>query len=309
MPPGARRRRHVLALLAIVVTVVLWAASSITAKALSTSGLVIVFWRLWFAIPLLWLTMLPRAMRRHLGREWLRGSVIGGVIFNVHQVLYFTSLKLTTVADVTIIGALQPVLVLLVAGPLFGERASAGAIAWSAVAFAGTVIVMLGAVHAPTWSFAGDVLALLNLFAFTAYFLASKRICETVGAWEYVVGMTTVSGVVMVPVALATHQRLAQPTAWEWAVLLAIAIFPGTLGHVFLNWAHAYVPAFVSSMVLLAVPIIATAGAAVLIDEPVSTMQIVGGTIVLGAIAIIVASGRGRDAAVLVESAALGEAP
>ncbi len=301
--------RQLLAVLAIVATVVMWASSSVAIKAVSTSGLVTVLYRLWFAIPPLWLTMLPRPMRRRLGRDWLRGSVVGGLLFSVHQVLYFTSLKLTTVADVTIIGALQPALVLLVAGPLFEERASPGAIAWSAVAFVGTIVVVLGAAHAPTWSLLGDVLALVNLFAFTAYFLVSKRIRETVGAWEYVVGMTTVSGVVMLLVTLATHQSFGNLAAWEWGILVAIAIFPGTLGHVFTNWAHAYVPAFVSSMILLAVPIIATAGAAVVLDEPVSALQIVGGAIVLVAIGIIVASSRRRDAEVLAESAALSEAP
>jgi drug/metabolite transporter (DMT)-like permease len=301
--------RQLLALLAIVATVVMWGASSVAIKAVSTTGLVTALYRLWFSIPPLWLTMLPRTMRRRVGREWLRGSVIGGLLFSVHQVLWFMSIKLTTVADVTIIGALQPVLVLLVAGPLFGERASSGAIAWSAVAFVGTIIVVLGATHAPTWSLLGDVLALANLFAFTAYFLGSKRIRETVGAWEYVVGMTTVAGVVMLLVTLATHQDFGNPTAWEWCILVGIAIFPGTLGHVLVNWAHEHVPAFVSSMILLAVPIIATAGAAVVLDEAVSALQIGGGAIVLVAIAIIVATSRRRDADVLAESAALGEVP
>ena len=309
VPSRPREHHRFLALLAIVVTVLMWGASSVAIKAVSTTGLVTALYRLWFSIPPLWLTMLPRSMRRRLGRAWLRGSVIGGVLFSIHQVLWFVSIKLTTVADVTIIGALQPVLVLLVAGPLFGERASGGAIAWSAVAFVGTLIVVLGARHAPSWSLLGDGLAVLNLFAFTAYFLGSKRIRETVGAWEYVVGMTTVSGVIILLVTLATHQGLGNPTAWEWALLVGIAIFPGTLGHVLINWAHEHVPAFVSSMILLAVPIIATAGAAALLDEPVSALQIAGGMIVLVAIAIIVITSRRREADVLVESAALGEVP
>jgi len=121
--------------------------------------------------------------------------------------------------------------------------------------------------------------------------------------------MTTVAGVVMLLVTLATHQDFGNPTAWEWCILVGIAIFPGTLGHVLVNWAHEHVPAFVSSMILLAVPIIATAGAAVVLDEPVSALQVVGGAIVLVAIGIIVASSRRRDAEVLAESAALSEAP
>ena len=116
------------------------------------------------------------SMRRRLTRDWLIGSLIGGGLFALHQVLFFTSLKLTTVADVSLIGALQPPLVLAVAGPMFGELATRRAIGWSLVAVSGTVLVVLLAAGTPGWSPLGDAMAVGNLLAFTAYFLASKRI-------------------------------------------------------------------------------------------------------------------------------------
>ena len=287
----------------------MWGTSGIAIKAVSTSGLVTASYRLWFAIPPLWLTMLAPSMRRRLDREWLRASLGGGLLFSLHQILFFTSLKLTSVANVTIIGALQPVLVLLVAGPLFGERATRAAVAWSAVAFAGTVLVVVGASHTSNWSLRGDLLAGLNLFAFTAYFLASKRFRERVGVWEYVVGMTTVAGIVVALTTFAAGQAHGSPALWEWAVLAGIAVFPGTLGHLLANWAHAHVSAFVASMMLLAVPVIATAGAFLALGEDVGSLQIAGSVVVLGAIAIIVRSARRAAAEALVESVAGGEAP
>src|SRR5690606_5853740 len=116
------------------------------------------------------------------------------------------SLKLTSVTDVTIIGALQPALVLLLSGPLFGEAAAARSVAWSAIAFAGTALVVLGAERTQPSSYVGDGLAFLNLFAFTAYFLASKRFRERIHAWDYVVGMTTVSGLVILTLTAVTGQ-------------------------------------------------------------------------------------------------------
>jgi drug/metabolite transporter (DMT)-like permease len=67
------------------------------------------------------LPVVQPALRRRLTPDWLFASLVGGGLFALHQVMYFTSLKLTTVADVTLIGALQPPLVLLVAGRMFGE--------------------------------------------------------------------------------------------------------------------------------------------------------------------------------------------
>lgn len=294
---------------ALTLTVVMWGMSGVAIKAVSTSGLVTALYRLWFAIPALWLVMLWPALRPRLDRRWLQASVVGGVLFGVHQILYFTSLKLTSVVNVSLIGALQPALVLLFAGRLFGERVTARAVAWSVVALAGTMVVVLGSAHNAAWSLRGDLLASVNLFAFTAYFLASKRFRADVGAWEYVIGMTTVAGFVMLTANLVTAQDLSTPSRWDLVLLVTIAVFPGTLGHVLANWAHAHVTAFVSSMILLAVPVVATAGAYAFLGERFTAVQAAGGTVVLVAIAMLVLSTSDTAAAALAESAAETDAP
>ena len=301
--------RHTLALLAIFVSILMWGFSSVAIKAAGTSGLVTAFYRLWFAIPLLWITALVPAVRAGLDRDWLHGSLVGGTLFAVHQILFFNGLKLTTVTNINVIGALQPVLVLWAARSMFGEPATATAAAWSAAALVGTAFVVAGAMSAPTWSAAGDALAVLNLFAFSAYFLASKRIRERTGAWTYVLGMTTVSGIVMLAACLATRQDLGSPHGADWLLLLAIAVFPGTLGHVLMNWAHAHVSAFAISMLLLGVPIVAASAAAVILGERVTALQAFGGLLVLLAIANVVIKMDPRTAETLAESAAEADAP
>ena len=296
-------------MVAIVATIFMWGFSSVAIKGVGTSGLVTAFYRLWFAIPLIWTSALLPSVRRGLDRRWLRGSIVGGSLFAVHQILYFNGLKLTTVTNINIIGALQPVLVLWVAGPLFGERAGRGSASWSAAALAGTALVVAGARAAPTWSALGDAIAVLNLFAFTTYFLASKRVRATIGAWAYVVGMTTVSGVLMLIVCLLTGQDLASPHGSDWLILLGIAVFPGTLGHVLMNWAHAHVSAFSISMLLLGVPVVAAAAAALVLGEQITALQIVGGVVVLTAIANVVLRMDRRAAEELAESAAETDAP
>ena len=117
-PAGAGVRS--LALLAVAAVVVLWGCSSVVIKLSSTTGLVASFYRLWFAIPLLGLVAAGSpSIRRGMNREWLTGCLVGGGLFGLHQLLFFSSIKFTSVANVTIIGALQPVLVLLLAGRLF----------------------------------------------------------------------------------------------------------------------------------------------------------------------------------------------
>lgn len=309
-PAGAAKPRPTLALVAVALTVVTWGWSNVAIKAVSVSGLVASFYRLWLAVPLLWLAaaLMPR-LRSRLNRDWAAASLRGGALFGFHQLLFFTSLKTTSVSNVSIIGALQPALVLLVAARMFGERVTGRSVAWSAVALAGTALVVVGSHGTPGWSPLGDALAVANLLVFTAYFLVSKRIRATVGPSEYVLGMTTVAGLVVAVAAFATDQDLASPRGSDWGVLLGLAIVSGTLGHLLTNWAHAHASAFVISILLLGVPVLASAGAVAFLGEALGVAQIAGGAMVLTSIAIIVLSTRAEAAEELAESAAETDAP
>jgi drug/metabolite transporter (DMT)-like permease len=309
-PVSVVRPIRALALSAVAGAVLTWGCSNVVIKMVSTTGLVASFYRLWFAIPLLWLLpVCVPAMRRRLTAQWLTASAVGGVLFALHQVLFFNSLKLTSVANVTIIGALQPALVLLVAGRWFGEPATSRAVVWSLIAVCGTAVVVIGSSGTPNWSPFGDVLAVVNLFAFTAYFLASKRFRAQVPALEYVIGMTTVSGFVILGVALATGQEFLSPHGWDWPFLFFLAVLPGTLGHVLTNWAHPHLPAFLVSVMLLAVPVIAVAGAAVVLHEPLNLTQAAGGALVLIAIGTLVHASSPASGEELAESVAETDAP
>src|SRR5262249_51457366 len=67
-----------------------WVWSTIATKAIPRPGLVPWFYRLWFAVPVLWLWVaLSPGIRRRLGSTWLFASLGGGLLFSVHQVLFF----------------------------------------------------------------------------------------------------------------------------------------------------------------------------------------------------------------------------
>ena len=312
LPAASSSPRHArLALLAVGIAVLTWGWSNVASKTVSTTGLVISFYRLWFAVPALWVVpVLSPAVRSRLDRRWLNASIVGGLLFGVHQLFFFTSLKLTSIANVSIIGSLQPALVLLVAGRMFGERVTRRALLWSAVALAGTAIVVVGSHGTPGWSPLGDVLATLNLFSFTFYFLASKRIRADVRPTEYVIGMTSVAALFMLAVCLVSGQDLASPQPSDWSILVGLALISGTLGHLLTNWAHAHTSAFVVSIMFLGTPVLASVGAAVFLGETLGPIQILGGTIVFGAITTIVLSTHSEAVAEeLAESAAETDAP
>lgn len=277
------------ALIAVAVAVVIWGCSNVLIKGIAVPGLVASFYRLWFSVPLLWaIPLLHPASRARLDRHWLRASLIGGALFAVHQIFFFSALKNTTVANVALIGSLQPPLVLIVARRWFGEPPAAGAVGWSLVGIAGAALVVGGAAGLPGWSPFGDALAVANLFAFTAYFLTTKRLRDRAGATEYVIGMTSVAALIMLAVCAASAQPLLAPRGWDWAALVTLALFPGTLGHFLASWAYPHASAFAVSILFLAVPVVAIAGAALFLGEALSGVQLLGAALVLGSVAAVV---------------------
>ena len=287
----------------------MWGSSAVLIKEISAQALVLAFYRLWFAIPFLWLVILfSPGIRRSMSWKWALGCLLGGSLFSLHQISFISAIKTTSVANVTVIASLQPVLVLLVGGPLFGEFLRRRDLVWAMVALGGTLLVLVGSMDSPVVSWSGDLLAFANLFAFTAYFLVSRWVRSEVSSWAYVVGMTTVSGFVIALTSAARGVTPVLPEGWAPLYLFLLALFPGTLGHVLMNWAHAHVTAFSISMILLAAPVVSSAAAWFFLGETLSLLQAFGAAVVLVAIGIIVRGAEAGGGQELAESAAETEA-
>jgi drug/metabolite transporter (DMT)-like permease len=280
-------RNRVLGLLAAASAVVVWRSSSVLVKYIEgVSGLVIGFHRMWIGAVLTVTAFLASGGR--FSWRLLRLSCAGGIAFALDIVLFFSALKQTSVANATIIGAMQPVLVLAVARRLFGERPHLRDAFWAAVAIAGAVIVVAGGPAGGDASVHGDLLAVAALVAWTWYFIASKQARTQLGSFEYLTGLSVVAVVTVTPIVLLSGESIAVPTVADWVYIVIVAIVNGALGHFLMNWAHAHVPIVVTSLLTLGIPVFATATAAIFIDEPVTLLQVFGMSVVIGALAVVV---------------------
>jgi drug/metabolite transporter (DMT)-like permease len=281
--------RRQMGLAAVAMAVVAWGFGNVLVKLTSFDGIVLSLYRLWAGFLIMLLVM--RAARARLTTAALRKSLPGGLLFGVNVVMFFSALKLTSVADATLISALQPAIVLVAAGPMFGERAGAREIAWTAVALAGVAIVVLASAGTPAWSPLGDLLAFGAVLTFTGYFLVSKRVRGSIGPIEYVAAMQLSAALVVTPIALASRQHLALGDALDWLWLMLIVCFSGIGGHLLVNWAHRYVDVTVSSVMMLGVPVVGALAAWVVLGEPLGPLQVLGGAITLAALASIARAG------------------
>ena len=281
------QQRPVAGVLAAAAAVLVWGASSVLIKQVDGVGaLAISFHRLWIGAALTAVAFLV-AGGRITGRL-LRLALPGGIAFAADIVLFFSAVKETSVTNATVIGALQPLLVLAIARRLFGERPGLTEAFWAVVAIAGAVIVVTGASATGDASRAGDLLAVGALVAWTWYFVASKRARTELTSFEYLTGLSLVAAVAVTPFVLLSGHRLSVPATSEWATIVVIAVVNGALGHFLLNWAHAHVPIVVISLMTLAIPVGAAATAAIVIDEEVTLAQVAGMAVVIVSLGIVV---------------------
>jgi drug/metabolite transporter (DMT)-like permease len=207
--------------------------------------------------------------------------------FAADLVLYFSAVQITSITNATVIGALQPLLVLGVASRLFGERPQLAEVVWGAVAVAGTAVVVLGGDGGGANSTNGDLLAVGALLAWTGYFIFTKSARQELSALEYLTGMAIVAAAAVTPIPVVVPGTIAATNASGWLTIGFITLVNGLFGHYLMSYAHGHVNLLTVSLLTLATPVLAAGAAAVWIDEPLTVVQVAGMAVVLGALAMV----------------------
>jgi drug/metabolite transporter (DMT)-like permease len=256
-------------------------------RAVTAGPITISLYRLWMAVPVT--LLVARLSGASITWRVLRQSLLPAVCFLVTILAGFASFQQTSIANATLIPALQPVLVLVVAGRLFGERVGRRDLALGGTSLAGIAMVVLAAAGSGGASLVGDLFAVVNLVAFTAYFLAIKhRRTAGVEATALLSGVMIWGAILVTPIALLSSEDLGAISGSDWFWLVLMVLVPGTLGHGLVNWAQRYVDVTVSSLMLLASPVVSTIGAWIFYDQALNKVQVAGAVVVIASLAGIV---------------------
>ncbi|MED5361725.1 MAG: DMT family transporter [Actinomycetota bacterium] len=274
---------------AAAIAMVGWAASGVIAKGITELGaLAVVFWRMWIyaVIVLLFLKLRGTPHRK----DSLRVSWRGGISLGADIMLFFSAVRLTTVANATVIGSCQPLIMLLIAGRLFGERPKRHHWFLALVAICGVAIVMFGSTGVQGWSPKGDLLAVAVVAAWTGYFVFSKLSSRQIESSQYTGATALICALFATPFALASGQVFTMPSSNAWVWLVVLSIGPGFTSHMLMNWSLSRIPAWLGSTLTLAIPVTATVMAWIFLGEEVAALQFVGMAVVLVTLGVIVLS-------------------
>ncbi|MGH9304659.1 MAG: DMT family transporter [Acidimicrobiales bacterium] len=261
-----------------------WGFAGIFATLASPSGIVLTFYRMWIGAGLLSVILIVSG--RRISWLLLRRSLFGGLLLAGDMALFFSSIKLTSVAVATVISALQPALMMIAARPLTGEHVDRWDASWAGVAIAGVAAVALGAGVPGSHELLGDMLAIGSLLSWSGYFLVAKRARRRVDALDYTAGVMITGAIPISIVALLSGASLAGVRAGDWLWIALLAVVPGS-AHLLMNWAHRYVDVSVSSLIGSANPVVAATAGFVILGQALSPVQVAGGLLGVAAIAIV----------------------
>ena len=267
--------------------VVCWSAGNIMVARLDMPGIQIAFWRQLIGFGVYGLVFL--LIGRRLTWRTVRLVIPAGVLLGLQIGVFFTALRTTTIANATIIGALQPILLLAVASRRYRETVTGWLLGASVVAVCGVVLVMWGASSEATWSPRGDLLALMAMVLFSTYFVVVKDIRASVDTFTLQTVAMIIGALTVFPLAAieAGTPVLPVPSSRQFVWLLVLLAVPGT-GHYLMNWAHLHVSLSVAGLLTLAIPVLSALGAWLILDQHLTPVQALGGVVVLGILAGVV---------------------
>ena len=268
------------------IAVTAWGLSTVVVKSIDLGSLAIGVYR--FTVYSLVLAVFLAIRRNPLTLRVLRESMWGGIALGADIALFFSAVKLTSIANATVIGSLQPVVIAIVASRLFGERISTRSIGLGLVALVGALAVVLSAADDAGSSLSGDLLAVGALLSWAAYFVFSRQAKQKISPQEYTTGASVWTALINLPLALLFGQDLSWPNTSTWIWLLALTFGSGLLGHTMMNWSIQQIPLWISSTFTLAIPVVSAIAAWLWLDEPLTTVQVIAMGVVLAALAGIV---------------------
>lgn len=277
-----------MALVAALVTVVLWASAFVGIRAagedLSPGALSL--GRLAVGSALLGVFVLLQRGRLPGRRDW-PGIVVCGVLwFGLYNLALNEAEQRVDAGTAAMLVNVGPILIALLAGWLLKEGFPRALIAGCAVAFAGVVVIGLATSERGVAAGWGAVLCVAAAAFYAGGVVAQKPLLSRASALHVTWLAATVGLVVCLPFAATLADEVGDADASSIAWMVYLGVFPTAIG--FLTWAYALSRTTAGRMgatTYLVPPIAILIGWALLAESP-ETLAFLGGALCLGGVVI-----------------------
>ncbi len=256
------------------------------------------FYRLLFALPFLSAAAAmerPSAARLAIDhpaqssrpfKSPLRLCALAGFLFAGDLAFWHWSIKLTTVANSTLLTNCAPFFVMWGARILFKERITQRLVLGLGVACAGAAMLVGASLQLTGRHLLGDGLALVTAAFYGGYILTIKYLRTWFSTARILAWSGLVSCVLLLAIALLSRESIRITSVRGWSILLGLGIISHVGGQGLIAYALAHLPAGFSSIGLLFQPVVAALLASCLLSEELGLMRTAGGVTILAGIAL-----------------------
>jgi drug/metabolite transporter (DMT)-like permease len=162
------------------------------------------------------------------------------------------------------------------------------------VALAGVALIAFGDWSIGPASFKGDLLALAGAVTLSVYHVIGRGLRKALPLGAYVLAVWATASAVLALWAAVAGVAVAGYPPRSWAALAALALVPTVCGHGLVNRSLRQLPAPVVGLFLLGEPVGAALLALLFLGEVPGALTLLGGLLVLAALAAVARSGDWR---------------
>lgn len=272
-------------MLMVVVGILGISLSSIFIKYSTAPSAVTAAFRLLWTILLMTPVVLGKAeVRAELGKLDKRSALLSGlsgIFLAIHFLLWFESLRHTSVASAATLVCTEVIWVSIGFCLFQGGHIPTKAVFAISLALAGSVLIAW-VDSGSGFHLYGDLLALMASVAAAVYMLIGRVVQRKVSTTVYTYIVYAACAAVLVAVCLAGDLRLWAYGMRPVTIGALLAVFSTILGHSIFSWCLKFFsPSFVSAAKLCE-PVVASILAAFLFGEVPTLMQLAGGALILG---------------------------
>ncbi len=242
------------------------------------------FWRVALALPLLYAWTRAADGRAPAAKRFAKPAILSGLAFAGDLFFWHLAIVHTSVANATFFATCAPIWVVLFGCLLFSERVEANVLVGLGLCLAGGAALLAQSFELKPAGALGDLFGVATGVFFGLYFLAVKAARRTTSAARLTFEATVVTAAILFIVALVAERSMLPHTLRGLAALLAMAWISHVGGQGLLSIALGRLPAAFSSLVIFLEAIAAAGFAWLILGEPVSAVQALGGLAILAGI-------------------------
>ena len=287
--------KRLISYLALICGVFFLSTSAIFVKVAEAPSAITAFYRLFFAllilIPAVVLSPGRRAELKALPvKRWVM-SIASGVLLGIHYILWFESLRFTSVASSTVLVTLQPLFTILFSFVVLRQKQTRLGLLGCAIALAGSFLIGWGDFQVGREAFFGDLLALLAAALISLYFFIGQFVRKDTSATVYSVLGYGGSVLFLLVYALVRGESFFGYSGATWGAFLGLAFVSTILGQFVFNLLLKWLPATSISMSILGEPVGTCILAYFFLQERIGLRQGLGMAIILGGLAVYFLAG------------------